>query len=343
MITLEKLAKVTGVSRATIDRVIHNRPSVKEKTRKKVLKAIEEIGYTPNSIGKALALQKKLNFGIIISADLMPEDNTLFSYILEGMQLCMKRLENTGVNFIIERMNTGSETEQIEAIYHLIELGVTGIALSPEGKGEEILRALAYAREKGIVVVCYYNDIKGENYDYFVGSDSIREGKVSAELLEKFIDSSAKVAIFSGLLKNNVHQTRMNSAVEKIKADYSHIDVVQTITGSYTENIAYNLCIEIIEKYPDLKGIIASCGGISGIMTALKEKNKLDKIKIIFFDFTRKAQYYLKEGTIDALIGVDLTRLGYNTIKALYEKVLYGYIDDMELFEPMLIKTKECL
>lgn len=343
MMTLEKLAEVTGVSRATLDRVIHNRPNVKEKTRVRVLRAIEEAGYTPNSVGKALAMQKKLKFGIVISADLMPEDNTLFSFILEGMQLGIKRLEGAGVNFIIKRLTVGSADEQVEAINQLLELGVTGIAISPEEADEKINNAVAHAQEKGVFVVCYYNGAREENFDYFVGSDSLREGRIAAELLQKFMGRVGEVALFSGLVKNSVHQMRILGAGQKIAEDYPEINVVERITGNYTENIAYNNCIEVLERHPHLDGVIASCGGITGIMNALEEKNVRDKVKVIFFDFTPKAQHFLKEGSIDALIGVELTAMGYTTVKLMYERVMQGNINPMEISVPMLIKLKECL
>ena len=47
-VTINDVAKAAGVSKGTVDRVIHNRGEVSEKSRKKVLKVIEELGYKPN-------------------------------------------------------------------------------------------------------------------------------------------------------------------------------------------------------------------------------------------------------------------------------------------------------
>jgi LacI family transcriptional regulator len=342
MTSLEELAKKLNVSRATLDRVIHDRPGVKKETKELILKRINEIGYKPNSAGKALALQKKLNFGIILSSDLTPEDNTLFSLILEGMQLCIERLQNRGVNFIIRRMTTGRAEDQVKAIDEFIKMGVTGIAICPEGeRKKEIPAAVQRAREKGIIVTCYFNHIEAD-FNYFVGSDSAKEGRVAVDLLEKFMHGAGEVALFSGFLHNTVHQTRIASAVSKIH-EYDNLRIVANVSGNYTENIAYNSCLEIIRNHPDVKGIIASCGGIAGIVTALKECNQFDKVKVIFFDFTTKAEIFVMEGLVDALIGVDLIKLGYCTIKSLYELAIYGFANEIETTMPMLIKTKESL
>ncbi|MGB9857347.1 MAG: LacI family DNA-binding transcriptional regulator [Dictyoglomaceae bacterium] len=58
MVTIRDVAKKAGVSVMTVSRVINGKRNVKESTREKVLKAIEELGYVPNSIARSLILKK---------------------------------------------------------------------------------------------------------------------------------------------------------------------------------------------------------------------------------------------------------------------------------------------
>jgi LacI family transcriptional regulator len=53
-----EIAKLAGVSRSTISRVIKNYPNVPQKTREKVMKIIEEHNYFPNISGQVLAGKK---------------------------------------------------------------------------------------------------------------------------------------------------------------------------------------------------------------------------------------------------------------------------------------------
>jgi len=53
-VTITDIAKKTGFSIKTVSRVINNSPNVKEETRRKILKAIEESGYSVNLLAKAL-------------------------------------------------------------------------------------------------------------------------------------------------------------------------------------------------------------------------------------------------------------------------------------------------
>ena len=59
MITQSQIAKMAGVSRATVERVINNRGDVSEDTRKLVLEIIKKTDYRPNRAGTTLAIQHK--------------------------------------------------------------------------------------------------------------------------------------------------------------------------------------------------------------------------------------------------------------------------------------------
>ena len=65
-VTIYEVAKVAGVSLATVSRVINNADSVKPETKRKVLNVINELGYKPSGLAKALATNKSTNIGVII-------------------------------------------------------------------------------------------------------------------------------------------------------------------------------------------------------------------------------------------------------------------------------------
>lgn len=65
MTTLKEVAERAGVSSATVSKVISNTPYVSAATRERVLRAIDELGYTPNLAGRALASGRTYNIGVI--------------------------------------------------------------------------------------------------------------------------------------------------------------------------------------------------------------------------------------------------------------------------------------
>ena len=61
-----EIAKLAGVSRSTVSRVINNYPNVPEETRKKVLKVIDEYDYVPHASARMLAGVKNRIIGLFI-------------------------------------------------------------------------------------------------------------------------------------------------------------------------------------------------------------------------------------------------------------------------------------
>ena len=65
-LTLDTIAKMAGVSRATVSRVLNDYPNVRESTRKRVQKIIDETGFQPNLAARSLASQKTKLLGLVI-------------------------------------------------------------------------------------------------------------------------------------------------------------------------------------------------------------------------------------------------------------------------------------
>ncbi|TLS38848.1 LacI family DNA-binding transcriptional regulator [Pseudalkalibacillus caeni] len=87
MTTIADVAKYTGLSRATVSRVINNYPHVSEQKRELVRQAMMELGYYPNSAAQSLRNQKT---GIV--AVLVPRlTNPFFTSIIEGLEVIAEK------------------------------------------------------------------------------------------------------------------------------------------------------------------------------------------------------------------------------------------------------------
>ena len=65
-LTLEEIARLSGVSRSTVSRVINQHPNVSEEVRKRVLTVIEETGYAPNLAARTLASKRSWMLGLVL-------------------------------------------------------------------------------------------------------------------------------------------------------------------------------------------------------------------------------------------------------------------------------------
>ena len=66
MVTLKEIAQLCGVSVTTVSNIVNNSPKkVRDETRKKVMEAIEELGYHPNYFAQGLRRQRTQTIGVI--------------------------------------------------------------------------------------------------------------------------------------------------------------------------------------------------------------------------------------------------------------------------------------
>lgn len=80
--TLRDVAERTNVSRQTISRVINNKSEVSDATRKRVLEAIRELGYHPNTLARSLVTNKTLVIGLSVPNI----DQPFFPQIARGVE-----------------------------------------------------------------------------------------------------------------------------------------------------------------------------------------------------------------------------------------------------------------
>ena len=69
MPTIKEIAEVAGVSIGTVSNVLNDLPTVREAARKRVLEAIEALGYQPSLLGRALR-KDKTNMIVMIVPDI---------------------------------------------------------------------------------------------------------------------------------------------------------------------------------------------------------------------------------------------------------------------------------
>ncbi|NBI30688.1 catabolite control protein A [Chengkuizengella marina] len=118
-VTIYDVARESGVSMATVSRVVNNNPNVKPQTRKKVFDAIEKLGYRPNAVARGLASKKTTTVGVVI-----PDiSNTIFSEVARGVEDIANMYR---YNIILCNSDKKKEKE-IQVINTLLEKQVDGL------------------------------------------------------------------------------------------------------------------------------------------------------------------------------------------------------------------------
>jgi len=80
--TMKQVAQMAGVSSSTVSRVINHSAPVNEDLQKKVMKAVEALGYSPDQIARSLRKGKTNVVGVIIPNI----TNPFFPVIVKGAE-----------------------------------------------------------------------------------------------------------------------------------------------------------------------------------------------------------------------------------------------------------------
>ena len=67
-VTIDKVAEMAGVSKATVSRFLNNRGQVSPKTAETITRVIRELDYVPNSAARSLVLKRTDRIGLIIGS-----------------------------------------------------------------------------------------------------------------------------------------------------------------------------------------------------------------------------------------------------------------------------------
>ena len=130
-VTIYEVAKSSGVSLATVSRVINNSGTVKEDTKNKVLAVIKKLGYKPSGLAQALATNKTTNIGVII-----PSANYVYiSNMLNGItEVCKDK------GFTVSLYTTShSREDALNCLERVIKSHVDGvIVFDDELNGEDL-------------------------------------------------------------------------------------------------------------------------------------------------------------------------------------------------------------
>ncbi len=142
---LEAVAKRAGVSTATVSRVLNNAAVVKDKTRVRVLKAIEELRYHPNLHARTLAGGKNRSIGVIVSN----LENPFFFDVYHAVESDARA---KGYEVVVA--NTGYRSEQLVSSIHLmVGRRVAGLAVIVS----EMEPALIDELSAGTIPVVFYD------------------------------------------------------------------------------------------------------------------------------------------------------------------------------------------
>ena len=135
---LADVAKLAGVSSATVSRALNQPTAVTPQLRKRVRAAVDALGYVPHGAARALASRRSNTIGAVVPTI----DNAIFARNIQSLQA---RLFESGLTLLLASSDYNYEREQHE-VQALLERGIDGLILVGEARARSVYQLLENKR-----------------------------------------------------------------------------------------------------------------------------------------------------------------------------------------------------
>ena len=148
-IGVRELAKLANVSLGTVDRALHGRKEVNEKTRQRILKIAEKHGYSPNLTARALSVGRaNIRIGVCIPREI----HYFYDQLRDGIFDEARHFEHVGVDILYRPVDTlASKSNSI--IKRLLESEIQALILTP-GNPVEVAPLIEEAEKERTFELC---------------------------------------------------------------------------------------------------------------------------------------------------------------------------------------------
>lgn len=332
---VKEIARRAKVSIGTVDRVIHNRTGVSEKTREKINGIIKELNYQPNILASRLASKKVYQIAVIIPR--ISEETDFWQAPLKGIQRAESEVRKYGISvdiYFFDLKDKNSFTKQAKIV---LKKRPHGVLLSPLFSHEAGDFANA-CKQNSIAVVLIDAPLPDQNRLCYIGPDMFHSAYQAAHLID-FGTSNGSTILFL-----NISEAELDQQVEKGFDTYFtdnnkqraivKVNIDQTDFRSVEKQLTNTFA-----KHKEIKSIFVTNSRVSSVAAYL-EKSEIKNILLIGYDILQENLKYLEKGTIDFLISHKPEEQGYRAIITLYQSLVIGPAVEGITFMPIDIITR---
>ena len=236
----------------------------------------------------------------------------------KGTEKAAKDIPNIEVEFRIPADGTAAEQQRL--IDDLLARGIHGIAISPVDPKNQT--AMLNRAASQTLVVTQDSDAPDSNRSCYIGTDNVAAGRQAGELVKEALPQGGKIMVFVGVLDAANAQQRYQGLKEALAG--SNVSIIDVRTDNTDRVRAKSNASDTLVNNPDIAGMVGlwSYNG-PAILAAVREANKLDKVKIIAFDEEDETLTGIKDGAIFATVVQQPFEFGFKSME-LMAKYLDG-------------------
>ena len=330
MPTIKEIALLAGVSRGTVDRVLHNRGSVDPKKAKKVLEIARALEYSPNLAGKTLAAKKKqLKFGYILFGS--TSSNPFFEDVVRAIKARADELAEFGVTVEIRFVTIGKPELQAACIDELLSNGIDGLVITPINH-PLVANKLQALSLMGFPVITANSDIPDCGRLAYVGSDYYKSGETAAGLMNLITGGNANVGVIIGSPMILCHSERLAGFTNYAEKAFEGLKVLAKAVNNDDDIDSYRVTSDMLVNFPEIDALFLAAAGVLGACRAVKDLGLAGKLKIVCYDAVPTTRELIREGVISATIGQQPARQGAQPLNLLFDCLGMGVMPEKEFY-----------
>ena len=293
-VTINQVAKMAGVSTATVSRALNKPNTVSEAVKKKIERIIKKIGYIPNAGARSLMLKRTGSIGVIVPT----LDNAIFAQGLEEFQ---RQLSQSGYQMLVASTNYDPEIEN-QQMRNLLLQGVEGIAMFGSSQKLELIRLLRTRKLPYIHIGTLDTPLNG----YAAGFDNKKAIQLGVEYLVQV--GHRNFGMIAGKTEDNDRaRDRVDGVVELLKRNRISLKKESIIEVPYQIQDARIALKKLLQINPSISAVV--CGNdvlaIGALLEAQSQGIKIPhQCSILGFDnleLSRHIQPSLSTIHIDAI------------------------------------------
>jgi LacI family transcriptional regulator len=338
---IKDIAMLAGVSIGTVDRVLHERGEVSEKTKQKVKRFLKETNYSPNLMAQVLKSKKRFHL-----VSLLPEPTEGSSFWKKhplGMARAIEELDPFPVTLSQVTFDMLNEDDFQKKTSRVFDFKPDGVLLAPLFKSESITFCSRLQKEK-IPFVFVDGFIENTDFLAYIGEDVFQSGRVAGQLIDMVTYEKDDILVVN-IAKNLQNLHHLNNRTQGFMSYFQKSGINKgkkiniNITDPSTESIRIAFD-NVLKENPGIGSIFIS-GSKSYLIALYLEKNNLHSINLIGYDLLDLNVKFLKSGITKFLIGQRPEEQTYKAVKKLFEFLSSNKVPDKMEYLPVDVVTSE--
>lgn len=338
--TIKDIAQMAGVSAGTVDRVLHNRGDVSQKSKEKVQKVLDEINYQPNVFAIGLAAKKKYTITCMIPYYV---EHDYWHSVATGIERARQELRPFNVSVDYLHYKHGDRKSYQDACQKIEKSNTDALLLAPNFR-EDTLSMLAYLKDKNIPFAFIDFDIEEAKALKYIGQDSYKSGYIAAKILMRNYQQGQELILFLNNNKDNPAEIQMKRRLEGfmkyIFEEHKDIAIHEVILNKNNPEKNNEILSDFFRKYPKATLGAVFNSRVYQVGHYLREKEQ-NMTGLIGYDLLRNNTELLKSGEVTYLIGQRPGLQGYCGVKTLCDNIVFKKSVEPLKYMPIDILIKE--